>query len=133
MAVPDQGEEEPPRSSSVGFLLDYYGGQILFRPTNADSFLYLVTGPAQSDDGQLQAKILRFRVGGMPLGMHDLLVCFFIFHSSSYHKNKSSSNLNIICVRNRFHGGPSIRIGLRRPEAMCVRCRQASRPLLCNR
>ncbi|CAD6252168.1 unnamed protein product [Miscanthus lutarioriparius] len=57
-----------PRSSSVGFLLDYYGGQILFRPTNADSFLYLVTGPAQSD-GQLQAKILRFRVGGMPSGI----------------------------------------------------------------
>jgi hypothetical protein len=77
MALPDQAEEEP-RSSS-GFLLDYYGGQILFRPTNADSFLYLVTGPAQSDDGQLQAKILRFRVGGMPLGMYDLLVCFFSF------------------------------------------------------
>ncbi|XP_066320067.1 HIPL2 protein-like [Miscanthus floridulus] len=67
MALPSE-----PRSSSVGFLLDYYGGQILFRPTNADSFLYLVTGPAQSD-GQLQAKILRFRVGGMPSVYASLL------------------------------------------------------------
>nr|AGT16179.1 hypothetical protein SHCRBa_107_M24_F_90 [Saccharum hybrid cultivar R570] len=42
--------------------------EILFRPTTTDPFLYLVTGPAQRD-GQLQAKILRFRVGqDMPSG-----------------------------------------------------------------
>ena len=83
LPLPDQGEAEP-RSSSVGFLLDYYGGQILFRPTNADSFLYLVTGPAQSD-GQLQAKILRFRVGGMPSGMYHF-TCLFVHFSSSHRK-----------------------------------------------
>jgi len=87
LPLPDQGEAEP-RSSSVGFLLDYYGGQILFRPTNADSFLYLVTGPAQSD-GQLQAKILRFRVGGMPSGMYVRFTCLFFHFSSSHHKYKS--------------------------------------------
>jgi hypothetical protein len=66
VALPDESE---PRRSSSGFLLDYYGGQILFRPTTTDPFLYLVTGPAQRD-GQLQAKILRFRVGqDMPSGM----------------------------------------------------------------
>jgi len=127
MALPDQAED-----SSSGFLLDYYGGQILFRPANADPFLYLVTGPAQSD-GQLQAKILRFRVGGMPSGMYVRFTCLFFHFSSSHHKYKSPSNLNIICVRNRFHRGRSIRIDLRLPEAMRVRCRQASRPLLRNR
>ena len=82
MALPDQAED-----SSSGFLLDYYGGQILFRPANADPFLYLVTGPAQSD-GQLQAKILRFRVGGMPSGMYHF-TCLFVHFSSSHHKYKS--------------------------------------------
>jgi hypothetical protein len=72
MALPDQSD------SSSGFLLDCYGGQILFRPNNADPFLYLVTGPAQSD-GQLQSKILRFPVGqDMTSGIRFyVLVCFF--------------------------------------------------------
>jgi hypothetical protein len=72
MALPDQSD------SSSGFLLDCYGGQILFRPNNADPFLYLVTDPAQSD-GQLQSKILRFRVGqDMPSeGTYDLLFLVF--------------------------------------------------------
>jgi len=131
MALP----EEP------GFLVDDYGGQILFRPTNADSFLYLVTGPAQSDDGQLQEKILRFRVGGMPSsGIYDLLYVlglFFFFIPRHRLTNKETSNLNIyniIWLRsgNHAHGGPSIRNGLRRPQAMRLRCRQASRPILRN-
>ena len=93
MALPDQAED----SSSVGFLLDYYyGGQILFRPTNADSFLYLITGPAQSD-GQLQAKILRFRVGGMPSGMYVRFTCLFfsflIISSQTQITFKSQHNL----------------------------------------
>ncbi|KXG29343.1 HIPL2 protein [Sorghum bicolor] len=50
-----------PRSSSA-FPVDFYAGQIMSRPTSSDPFIYIITGPAQSD-GQLQAQIVRFSVG----------------------------------------------------------------------
>jgi hypothetical protein len=92
MALPDDDQSEArSSSSSSGFLLDYYySGQILFRPNNADPFLYLVTGPAQTD-GQLQARILRFRVGDTPSGgtycvcVRHLFVFFPLAHASMHH------------------------------------------------
>lgn len=72
MALPQVATE---RRSASGFPLDYYGGQIMFRPTATDPFLYVVTGAAQTD-GQLEAKILRFSVGDKPSGM----CCLFFFY-----------------------------------------------------
>ena len=49
------------------------------RPTSSDPFIYIITGPAQSD-GQLQAQIVRFSLGEHNAsGMYVLPPCVLFF------------------------------------------------------